>query len=205
MRINNYHKKIISEIALECINNRVTLLLSNQTGIKFIDEPDTSRSRGFFDEESLILAVGTKNPAKIWFPILLHEYNHMRQWIEGEFSDYEFCDASEKFYLWLDKEIDLSKSEVNKMIEIIRECEIDCEKRTLKMMQDNLGIYDPKKYAKHANSYLLFYSIIKDVQRWYKKPPYAIRDILKIMPNELLNNFNKVPKEYRNLVFQKCF
>ena len=59
--------------------------------------------------------------------------------------------------------------------------EAECEKMSIQKIIDyDLGI-DVKKYAMKANSYLLFYSILKETNKWSDYPPYKFKDIWRNM------------------------
>ena len=205
MKLNESHKKILAEILLACIQNGITLMLANSPQVKLADESDKFKSRGFFDEEARLLAVGTKNTIEIWFLTLLHEYNHMRQWIEGKFISQKYNDASYDFWEWLDGNIELDSKRVREVYELVREFEKDCEIRTWKMLCENPGISNPDKYVRRANSYMYFYTMSRRLRKWCKKPPYMVSQIIEIMPNYFLDDYNRVPVILQQLMTEHCF
>ena len=82
--------------------------------------------------------------------------------------------------------------------------EAECEKMSIQKIIDyDLGI-DVKKYAMKANSYLLFYSILKETNKWTDYPPYKFKDIWKNMPSEILNKF-EIDVGMKQLYFDKCY
>ena len=82
--------------------------------------------------------------------------------------------------------------------------EAECEKMSIQKIIDyDLGI-DVKKYAMKANSYLLFYSILKETNKWTDYPPYKFKDIWQNMPSEILNKF-EIDEKMKQLYFDKCY
>jgi hypothetical protein len=202
MYLNNIHKKVLANIIIDCIDNGITLLLSNTKKVKLPEE--TIGTGGYFDESDRILAVATKNPTKIWFALLLHEYNHLRQWAEGMFNNPKYFSID--LWNWIEGNIELTKKDIDKAIECARLIETDCEKRTAKMIKDNPDLkIDLVNYIKGANSYLYFYEIVRKHRLWCKKAPYRIKEIIDLMPDYFVNNYKKLPKGYEKLVLEKCF
>ena len=113
------------------------------------------------------LAVGTKRATQSWVETLLHEYCHFLQW-------------KEKSKLWI-------KYMKNPSIKNTTNLEIDCEKRTIKLIKKlKLEAYiDVKKYAQGANSYITFYHIYERTGKWYQKAPFEIQDIYAQMPTKI--------------------
>jgi hypothetical protein len=206
MKLNNTHKKLIANIVEDCNKYKVTVIFSNEKRVKLPEEDDSAASNGFFCGEYKILSVAAGNPVKQWFSVLLHEYNHFQQWKEDKFHSDEDEMYCQLFWAWLIDNEYLSKTKLNKVIFRQRNCEYDCEKRTIEILKKypRIGI-DTEYYTKRANSYLYFYTMVKKRRKWYVKAPYEIKEIIDIMPNKLLKNYNKVPKEYQRLVDKYCF
>lgn len=206
MKLNATHKRILSEIIEECNKNKITFILSHKKRVKLPEENDDAAANGFFADGDRILAVAAGNPVKQWFWVLLHEYNHMKQWKEKVFFTKEGAESEELFWGWLFEGQKLPKEKLNEVVEMQRECEYDCEERTIKMLEDNpeIGI-DPVYYTQKVNSYLYFYTMVKRRRKWYKKAPYEVEEIVNIMPKKLLKDYNRVPKKYSDLVDKHCF
>jgi hypothetical protein len=180
------YKKLLADIVDNCILHGITIILSNEKDVKLIEEDDDMRSSGFFEADGMILAVGTKKPFKKWFQILLHEYNHVIQFFNGE--TFESC---ELFFSWLENEIEIDNISLNNLINEVRDIELDCEKRTWKMIKDNPDLkIDPTDYVKNSNAYLFTYSIMRDIRKWYKKPPYDVKEIVDLMPGEFVDDYD---------------
>ena len=208
MKENQNIENLIGYIAKYCIKNKVTLLLSYSKKVNLPEESKKCASLGFFESERKLLAIATKHPSHIWMGTLLHEFNHVKQWINGEFFlDDDSLEAENEIWDWLeDKKKKLSKKKALWYTKIMRDCEEDCEKKAIKMIQDfNLGdIIDLDKYIQRANAYLYFYKVIALKRKWYKIAPYTIKEITDTMPTTLMKNFDKLPDGYEDLVVKHC-
>jgi hypothetical protein len=203
MKLNDVHKKVLADITIDCIDNGITLKISNQKKVK-VNDGETLGCAGFFDEARRELAVASGMPTKYWFQVLLHEYNHMRQWIDKIFSKPKYSNTFD-LWTWLDGSIELSSKDVSDTVSKIRNLELDCEKRTAKMIGEYPGLnINVSEYIKGANSYLYFYEIVRKHRKWCKKAPYKIKEIIKLMPDYFLTNYTKLPKGYEKLVIKKC-
>jgi hypothetical protein len=167
---------------------------------------DGLKVSGYFDNGRLSLHVALKNP--IWFEILVHEYGHFRQWIE-------FCKVWAKYERevkkwddWVIKKAEMSKERIDREFKIVRNLELDCEKRSVELIkQFNLPI-DVKNYIKGANTYIYFYAFVRKNRKWYnKKSPYKVKEIFDMMPAKFLepHEYNTMPKGYEEAVEKYCF
>lgn len=128
-----------------------------------------------------------------YLSLLLHEYEHSSQFIEKDPLYMEYVnypvDIDKAIENWLKGSEVIPFNEVKKMIQLLLDIEIDCEKRVL----DTLQLYDEVEmdshlYAKKANAYLEFYKVMLYERKWYKTPPYDIEDIFQSMPNRKITN-----------------
>jgi hypothetical protein len=46
---------------------------------------------------------------------------------------------------------------------------------------------------------------MRDIRKWYKKPPYDIKEIVDLMPGEFVDDYDKLPNKARELILKKCF
>lgn len=200
------YKELLADIVFDCNDYKVSFLLSNEEKVNLPAEEDEFKSSGFFCYESMLLAVGTKKPLEEWFQTLLHEYNHMIQWSEVKYFSGKYTESYDMFWEWLDYKVEFEEKELIEMIDIVREVELDCEKRTWKMIVENpeLGM-DADKYVKKANVYLYSYTLFRDTRKWYKNPPYLIEEALDLVSNKFVKNYNNVPKGFKELIIDKCF
>lgn len=186
---------------MECIENNITLNLSATTKVKLPEESEELACSGFFIDDKRILAVATLKPFEKWFQIFLHEYNHMKQFIESS----EEFEEDERLWEWLEGKIQLAEEDIKEAINKSLNIELDCEKRTAKMIEDNLELeMNVKDYIKKANSYIYFYPLMLKHKKWLKVPPYEIQEIFDIMPDKFLEDYWNVPEEYEKLIIKYC-
>jgi len=153
------------------------------------------------------LAVAIDKPVSEWTRVLLHEYNHLRQWIE----DPEGCDEADVdtrfLWQWIDNKCELNHAMVIRVCSIAIEVELDCERRTVKMAEELGFNWDLKEYIRGANAYLYFYPVISKTGKWYTEAPYRVHEITSIMPAYFLadaETYFDIPEEVEQLIREKC-
>lgn len=201
-------KELEKKIKEDAKNHGVSLLLSKENSVSF----NGIACNGYFmDTPKPTLAVACGKDEKDWIPTLVHEYCHMRQWIEkspfwdqvkvGDKEAMDFIDD------WLNKKIELSDSDLTSYINASLEVELDCEKRVIEKIKEyNLDI-DPIEYTQKSLSYVLFYHCVKSERQWYEmgREPYSIKEVFSNMPK----SFDEVdvinpPKELISLIKKHC-
>ena len=159
---------------------------------------------GYFDDYSKKLHVARNSP--IWLSVLVHEYCHFLQW-ENDVSVWKKFEKNYKHWeTWVDKRKNLSEKQLNKEFLAVRNLELDCEKRAVKIIKKYKLPINVKDYIKNANSYIYFYSYVKKFRTWCKLAPYKVQQILDVMPTKFLTNaqYNRVPSQYCDLVNKHC-
>ena len=160
---------------------------------------------GYFDPGRPRLAVARGNTE--WEYILLHEFQHMQQWLEQiplwkqcqEFSDYQFADALQG------KEIneELWRQECLLDMAIERDCEQRVVKKLIKWDCSNEDIRD---YIKQANAYTMFYLHLIESKKWNLpgRGAYQIKRVWQQFPETFDID---VEKEYeiRKNLYSLCF
>lgn len=142
-----------------------------------------NRCNGYFD--CATLAVATGKPFEDWFPVFIHEACHMDQWLDE--SEY-WPDTLDDDYTILERHHageDVDDKIVSALNNIIL-LEADCERRAVEAIEKFGLPLDPKIYAKHANSYLLFHTKMLTTRSWYSIAPYEIKKIWSKMPDHIL-------------------
>lgn len=202
MVISESQTLVIASIINECIENGVSISLVNKKKVRLAGED--SFCGGYFDSDDKVLAVATKMSFKRWFLILLHEYNHFKQWIENP-----SLFTPDDFWGWLEGDVELNKGEVIKITNNNLNLELDCEKRTAQFIKDNPQLkINVSDYIKRANAYIYLYPMIAKYRKWVgsnKKAPYRVKEIYDIMPDHFVENYWDVPEEYERLCISQCF
>jgi hypothetical protein len=155
---------------------------------------DGARVGGYFDCDPVIpvLTVAKNRRDGQWLGILLHEYCHLTQWVEG-------CDAwilTEKhtgnFFEWIG-----GKSVKNVLLSIraSQSLEADNERRTVRLIRELDAPIDIADYCRRANAYVHFYNVMADKRRWYREPGVLYSpEILEHCNDTIDKDFSKTPK-----------
>ena len=200
-------KYFLSFVEEECRKNKVKLIVSKESHV----EAGGVFCNGYFsDQGTPTLAIATGKDQKLWLPILVHEYGHMTQWLEkaevweknriGKMESMDFID------LWLSDKIELSEDQKDNYFSRSILVEKDCEERTVKNIKKfNLPI-DTVDYTKRANSYILFYHIVRKCRRWYQphKEPYNLSYVYSAMPEDFNLDYLTLSPELEEVLLQ-CF
>ena len=92
------------------------------------------------------------------------------------------------------------KSTINRALSLNRECELNCERRTVDVIKEFGLQLDINKYCQSANSYILCYNFVKKVRTWDFKGSIYAKEIVDEMPTDLYTlNYNRLPRYYEAL------
>jgi hypothetical protein len=145
------------------------------------------------DDELRILEVSENDR---FLNILVHEYSHMKQWIEGlaiwrtKYKGYEPYDV---VHNWLHEGKEYPEDVLDKCFGLVKEVELDCEKRAVETINKWKLPINTKTYTKCAIAYLYYF----DYMRHYRKVgcSYESQKILKLIKPD----FSKYNLNIRNL------
>lgn len=162
----------------------------------FIEYDETSARKGK-------LMIATKRARWQWLGTLAHELSHVMQWLECEptymAGDMPEGDASMIVDDWLAFKKDFDKRTLKKAIQITIDCELDNEKRTVRMLRKFKLPVVEKRYIQAANSYLFFHQVVFENRTWYNKQMFS-SEVIKHMPDHFLPDesykIGKMPREY---------
>jgi len=200
--MNDNDRRFIGYAITECAKNKIKVILVPK---KYVYTEGT-KCAGYFDEDDRILVVATRKPQKDWLPILVHEFCHSQQWVEKE-PLYIKITKNKKLDLmwdWLEGK-DMPMSVVRKSIRAYQKMELDCEKRSVRHIKNFQLSIDMDEYIQLANIYVLFYSILLKTRKWYNKPPYRVKNLMKEVPKNFLKSYIKVPSKFEDMVMKNCF
>lgn len=181
----------ISFVRKECKYFGVKVYLTKGKDIRI----EQGKCRGFFDDELRQMKVAMGND--LWLETMAHEYCHMTQWAEK--SPTWVASFEHKSYVAWQRHINGKAVDIDFHFDIIRDLELDNEKRTVSLIKKlNLPI-DVRHYTKMANSYIMFYNFMKTTGRWCNKAPYQSKAILDAMPDKFSLDYSKMSKKLQNL------
>jgi hypothetical protein len=182
--------EFIKYVKQECKTHNIKCILKNTKTVKLTN--DNNRCSGYFDEESLAVAMNHPDALQI----LVHEYCHLTQWVEQ-------CDvwiasvknkSHDKLYRWLAGE---DIKDIKNAISICRDLELDNEKRATKIIKRFDLPIDISLYIKKANAYVQFYNYLLISRKWCnpKNTPYKNDSLVELMSSKFDMNYNKLTKK----------
>jgi hypothetical protein len=190
----------------EMRENGVTLLLEkNQSHILL---PDGTYCNGYFeDDPEMVFVVAMGKDIKKWLPVYIHEYCHYRQCIEGApvWRTPAWEGHDEFWEEWFENGKKYPQEVIDRYINVSMAVEADCERRAVKLLEENdLGI-SVEEYSQKANSYIHFYNFIRLRRKWYtaNKEPYSIEDVWSQFNTTIDDDFS-ISYEYIDLFEKHC-
>lgn len=168
---NDFDMVFLSEIRKELEDSGYSLeLIDSET----VSVPNTSGScSGFFDDNLKLIRVATRLPLDIWTGVLVHEFCHFRQIkesspctvgyvINGRAAD-EYIDA------WFDKREEFSASELSHFFELVKALELDCERRSVELIEKYDLPIDVAYYIQMSNAYILSHNLMLKKREFVKQ------------------------------------
>lgn len=202
-------QQLIEDIKEKAKENGVKIILEDSKTVPYA-VGGFPVSGYFIDYGNPVLAVATGKPLKDWIMVLAHEGSHMEQCIENSpFWANSFIDGREAVEFideWCGGK-EFSKEQVDDICKRALEVELDCEKRTIqKAIKYNLPINIEEEIQK-ANSYILFYTFIKQVRKWNTtgKAPYMIKEVWSKMPKTFDMDYFSVSDDIAVLYKKYCY
>ena len=191
------HIAFISHVKRECRENGIHLLLSKKDVLR----DGIHTYGGYFDETKIAVSNGSES----WIiRTLAHEYCHMLQWAEDDpvYTKTRVRGGQDSILImnkWIEGN-EYKKSTINTAMSLNRDCELDCERRTVEVIKKfNLHI-DINKYIQSANSYILAYNYVKRVRTWNFKGSIYDKAIVNEMPMDLYSiDYNRLANKYKKL------
>ncbi len=168
--------EIIEIVKKECAENGVKFYYGKGRTVK---HSDGTYCNGYFSDDPAVLAIATNNNSR---DILIHEYCHMQQYLEGT-EEWNGLDGKGQMWDWLAGD-DVAPSVVNESILAHYLIELDCEMRAVAQHEIwDTGI-NIEEYIQKANAYLMFYFFLRETRKWYDKgkEPYSVESVWRQMP-----------------------
>ena len=173
---------------------------------EMVNATDTIKVAGYFDHTEKVLKSAKRNPR--YLPILIHEFNHLRQMQEDCLSWRECfvdgIDIDTLIDMWLENKIDLNEKQLREYMQKLINVELDCEKRTVDTIKEfNLeSKIDPSDYTKQANSYLMMYHVVARKRAWCEKSPRDNKAVLDIVSDKFDMDYTKISEKLFEAYFE---
>jgi hypothetical protein len=179
-------KRFLKWVKAKCKENGIKCDLRNVTYLRLSGNIKCS---GYFDENERKLVVAMNKPG--WLGILVHEYCHMTQWLDGVSVWSEGCEALSKVEEWLSGK---SVRGIKDALAKARDLELDNEKRSVALMKKWGLDIDIDEYIKKANAYVMFYNYMYHSRKWSSpgNSPYTNQTIISNMSNKFNMRYNKM-------------
>lgn len=169
-----------------------------------LEKANGDRGHFLLEERKLVVAARAKG----WFDVLVHEFSHLLQALEGLWITEEDMDCWVTWSGWLEDGMDFSPEEVEYAVRTIQACERDAERRVLAFAREyGFPTINLEAYAKGANIYLLNYEAARRVRAWPASRPVFFRNkqVLDLVPSSLLRSrYDKLPVGYLDLFKAHC-
>jgi len=197
--MQNYSHPFVKYVRHECRRYGCKLKLIYKS--ELVDD-DNSIYSGHFLDDPLELVVATRVLYTTFLSTLVHEYSHMEQWRDKSkyyVQGYRGWDSWDIMNRWLQGH-EFKRTTINRSINVIRNCEVDCERRAIKNIKKFNIPVNIKSYCQKANVYIYFHNYIKKTRVWdCKKEPNDCPQILKAMPDNLDGDYSKMPRKIMRL------
>lgn len=152
---------------------------------------------GCFDDETMILVCAMRRHD--YLGILAHEYCHMTQWAEK--APVWMAAKEAKSYEAWNEHMAGADIDMDNHFQIMRDLELDNEKRTARLIRKFSLDIDIKQYVKKANAYVMLYNFMRITGKWPhpKNSPYNNPVILAAMPDRFSFDYSKMPARIERL------
>lgn len=193
--------KFIEQLKIDCKKNKIKLFLYDAKHI----EENGDKFGGWFDpdKKELHCAFPTKLQRK-YVELLIHESCHMDQFLnKTPMWERERKQRSlEIFWEWTKGK---NATHISSHLKNIQLMEAECEQMAIQKIK-NLGLnINLETYTQKANTYLLFYTVLKETKKWCDYPPYRFKEIWKQMPKDKILQKFFMSKELKDLYKSKCY
>ena len=201
-------KQLIDLIKNDCKAKGIKLHLPKTRKVVYSDNPYLLSS-GWFSDSKKKLACGVGGPQIRWIQTLTHEYCHSLQWIEGDkvWTDLKKGMGTTRFFKGFLNGEKFTKKQVDTYLGRSQRLELDCEQRTMELLAPFCTQKEYDSFVQKANSYILFYTVLKHTQKWYDNPPYHIKEIVDKMPPYFctMEQYADISVHLLDLYKKKCY
>jgi len=191
MKFTKKEKEFIKFVKSECKKYGVKCDLRKG---KYVKLDKNIKCSGYFDEKSLVTAMGNQNA----FGVLAHEYCHLTQWIE----QIPLWKKSDNALIKVDEWLGGKKvRNIKKYLSVARDLELDNEKRTVKLLK-KFGFDDMiPEYTKKANAYVHFYNYMLFSRKWSdpKNSPYTNKNVVAAMSPKFNMKYTEMTPKIKKL------
>ena len=206
---NDLADKLLEDTKIKCEKHGVKFVTTDTDHVQY-PVGNVPVSGYFVDYGKPELGVAIGRPVEVWSATLAHESSHMDQWLEkSKYWTGNYIDGKEAVD-YLDEWIsgtEYTTEEIDTYVKAAIGVEWDCERRTVQKIKEYNLPLDPIEETQKANSYILFYTLLKETRKWNKpgKAPYLIKEVWSHMPKTFDMDYSVVPENLKELYLKYCF
>jgi hypothetical protein len=167
-------KNFICKVVNELIDDKFSVLINYNKELSLGGSFD-------YSNREFIVSMATKGG----FEVFIHEYSHFLQWKNEKKYFMSLINNCYIVFDWLDGTF-YKKAIVTEAIKGVIELEWDCERKSIDLIKKYKLDVNIEEYCKSANSYLLFYNIVRQERNWYGKEG-GNKKLLDTMPVTILD------------------
>lgn len=204
MPSNNW-MMLFSDCIQEMTRHNVKIILKNSKSIE-VPRENITTGGGYWDDldiENPTFGCAIGHPTEQWLQTFAHEYCHYLQWLEQDkiWLDYRSVRSEDVEKIFNNKAIE--KWKLDQALDCSKMLELDCEKRTVALLNKYKIPINIPEYIQKANVYIHFYNHSKQYRQWYplNKSPFKITSLIKTASTNFYKNYDKIPeamsKEYK--------
>ncbi len=200
-RSNNW-LKLIGYCLSELSKYDVKVIFTQQPYIKM--ESEGISVRGYWDDsnkQNVKLYCTISDNETDWVPIFAHEFNHFIQWKKKlkVWRNANNVYETDMYNIMHNKHI--SSRRLIRCLNTTRDLELDCEKRTVKLLCKYKVPINIKEYIRTANIYIHFYNYAKIYRSWFpnNNPPYDNYKIRRSTSTSFYPTYNSIPESLEKM------
>ena len=201
-----FSKSAGNKAVSDFVEQALLFLMQNGLHIDVIDVdqlPDEGAGEFSAVPKMLTIAVGC--PLSEWVPVLLHELNHAKQFVENPALFLELDKGCDEFFRWSAGE-EIEGLDPKRALMKCLFVESDCERRTVDSieMYNLQDVINKEDYAQQANAYVTFYAHVFKKRKWNApgKGPWQHSSMYSLFPTQV-QLFGCSYEQYAKL-FAKC-
>jgi hypothetical protein len=195
MKTSKAVKDFLKYVRKTCKENGVKVKIGRGRLVKMT--PFNFKVAGYFDEDEKLLHCGIGLNESDFLSTLVHEFAHVLQWIDGDYA-YKNC-GHEKYgsvqnvvCQWIKDEVDVKNKDLISYTKKMIACELNAERRAVKLIKEYGLPIDIKRYSEHASATLYTYWMTLKTKKWDFKIGAKQR---AASGGSLRRSFNSLPKK----------
>ncbi len=169
MKASKATQSFLKHVREICRQYKIKFKVGN--GRTVIMKPFGFKALGYFDEYEKILHCAKGRSEEAFLSVLVHEFAHLLQWIEKD-NLYTSCNhpkygsVQNAVCMWVNNELNIRDRELQSYTEKMIDCELNAERRALKLIKQFELPVNIERYSKVASATLFSYWMTKKQRKW---------------------------------------